>query len=92
MDKYTASELSYKNGYEKGYADGNLKWIDVNNKLPNYFGSFIVAVKEGTGNQYSDYACYDPYQQKWKTGLLLGRMDMITHWMPLPEPPKEGKE
>ena len=64
------------------------KWIPVTERLPELFGTFIVAVKEGTGNSYSDYADYDPYQQKWRTGLMLGRMDEVTHWMPLPEPPK----
>ena len=91
MDKYTATELAYKHGYEKGYEAGKPKWIPVSERLPNHFGDFIVAVKEGTGNRYSDYASYDPYQQKWRTGLMLGRMDEVTHWMDLPEPPKEGE-
>jgi hypothetical protein len=89
MDVYTATEQAYKHGYVKGYEAGKPKWIPVTERLPNYFGDFIVAVKEGTGNRYSDYASYDPYQQKWRTGCMLGRMDEVTHWMPLPEPPKE---
>ena len=100
MDKYTATEQAYKHGYDKGYeagkkvvTDNNVgsKWIPVSERMPNHFGDFLVAVKEGTGQRYSDHASYDPYQQKWRTGLMLGRMDEVTHWMPLPEPPKEGE-
>ena len=91
-DKYQATGGHVRNC--KHFAtDNNVgsKWIPVSERMPNHFGDFIVAVKEGTGQRYSDYASYDPYQQKWRTGLMLGRMDEVTHWMPLPEPPKEGE-
>jgi hypothetical protein len=65
------------------------KWIPVSERLPDKFGEYIVAVTEETGEIYSDYADFDPYQQRWKTGLFLGCRDKVTHWMPLPEPPKE---
>ena len=65
------------------------KWIPVTERLPDKYGEYLVTVKEETGNLYSDYADYDPYQQRWKTGLFLGVRDKVTHWMYLPEPPKE---
>ena len=67
------------------------KWIPVIERLPDTFGEYIVSVQaweEEDGNLYTDYADYDPYFKKWKTGLFLGERDKITHWMPLPEPPK----
>lgn len=37
MDKHTATEMAYKNGYAKGYADGTPKWIPVTERLPKPF-------------------------------------------------------
>lgn len=97
MDKYTATELAFKHGYEKGYeagvkfaTDNNVdsKWIPVGDGLPKTFGEFIVAVQSESGELYSDYADYDLFKQRWRTGIFLGVRDKVTHWMPLPEPPK----
>lgn len=65
------------------------KWIPVDERLPNTFGEFIVCVQNADGRRFSDYADFDPYVKKWKTGLFCGEHDKVTHWMPLPEPPKE---
>lgn len=65
------------------------RWIPVIGRLPDRFGEFIVSVKAFDGRVYSDYADYDPFQQRWKTGLHLCPGDKVTHWMELPEPPKE---
>lgn len=67
------------------------KWIPVSERLPETFGEYIVAVKHISGEMYSDYADYDPYAKSWKPGIYSGPCDKITHWMPLPEPPKEDK-
>ena len=67
------------------------KWIPVSERLPENFGEYIVTVQEETGKLYSDYADYYPYHKKWRTVLFLGVRDKVTHWMPLPEPPKEGE-
>ena len=74
---------------EKGTAMAEMKWIPVTERLPERFGEYLVAVKGVGGEVYSDYADYDLYRQRWTTGLFLGVKDKITHWMPLPEPPKE---
>lgn len=65
------------------------KWIPVSERLPDTSGEYLVAVKDVSGQVYSDYADYDTFRQKWTTGLFLGVKDKITYWMPLPEPPKE---
>ena len=64
------------------------KWIPVSERLPEKFGEYIVTVQEETGEKYSDYADYDLSHQRWRTGLFLGVRDKVTHWMPMPEPPK----
>lgn len=65
------------------------RWIPVTERLPDTFGQFIVAVNNDFGHGYSDYADYDPYQRSWRTGLSLNGTEDVTHWMPLPKPPKE---
>lgn len=47
MDKYTATEMAYKHGYEKGYkaaTDNNVgcKWIPVSERLPEKDGGYLV--------------------------------------------------
>lgn len=64
------------------------KWIPVSERLPETFGEYIVAVKALDGTFYSDYADYDPFEQRWNTGLYRCPTEEVTHWMPLPEPPK----
>ena len=64
------------------------KWIPVSERLPDTFGEYIVAVQDAFGKRYSDYANYDPYELYWRTGLHRGVDEMVTHWMPLPEPPE----
>ena len=65
------------------------KWIPVTERLPEKFGEYIVAVKTVDGVVYSDYADYDLFQQRWRTGLYFEIGSNVTHWMPLPEAPKE---
>lgn len=94
MDEHTSHELAYQNGYseghEKGYKEGFLrgledgkpKWIPVTERLPeplvdvlSYSGHktlFEVDCVDETGRWYSGYFSEYP----------------VTHWMPLPEPPK----
>ena len=66
------------------------KWIPVSERLPDTFGTFIVAVRIPTRKRtYSDSADFDPFAKKWTPSLYWGKGMNVTHWMPLPEPPKE---
>jgi len=66
------------------------KWIPVSERLPDTFGSFVVAVRIPTRKRtYSDCADFDPFAKKWTPSLYWGKGMNVTHWMPLPEPPKE---
>lgn len=67
-------------------------WIPVTERLPDTFGTFIVAVRIPTRKRtYSDSADFDPFTKKWTPSLYWGEGMNVTHWMPLPEPPKGGE-
>lgn len=98
-DCHWATEQAYKNGYE----DGKPKWIPVTERLPGVASvhntrwdkstdsirvlcACVQAdgkkmVKEGYCKVYSDGYVH------WK---IPGTIHSVTHWMPLPQPPKEG--
>ena len=82
-----------------------MRWIPVEERLPEKMGEYIVCVD---GEVKSDaycmlegierWLCYDgsinalyidPYSSK---PLRDGPYPRVTHWMPLPEAPKEEKE
>ncbi len=65
------------------------KWISVEDRLPDEHKSVIVYVTRF--NYYSDYVDMSFRQDgEWKSNT--GYWKAITHWMPLPPPPKESKE
>lgn len=87
MDQYTATELAYKHGYEKGYAAGKPKWIPVSERLPESMEWVLCACRANI----LEVLRYDPIMGDWDT-TMPNRCYMkgfVTHWMPLPEPPKE---
>ena len=66
------------------------KWIPVTERLPDMHGTFIVALYiRSRKRKYSDSATFDPVTKRWRTHLFWGKCMKVTHWMPLPEPPKE---
>ena len=63
------------------------QWIPVTERLPEKEGSYLVCSKTGkvyTSHYYTEKKCSGGYIRKpaWSH-------PNITHWMPLPEPPKE---
>lgn len=85
MDEYTTSELAYKRGYE----DGKPKWIPVTERFPEHFGVFIVAIREPNKERVGkDCADFDPFAKTWLPSMCWDKGYEVTHWMPLPEPPK----
>jgi hypothetical protein len=66
------------------------EWIPCSERLPDHFGVFIVTVRIPTRNRlYRDSADFDPFTKTWTPSLFWGKGLEITHWMELPEPPKE---
>ena len=67
--------------YEKEHAPKFGKWISVEDELPPIKKRVLVFSRNG--NIITDYRM-TPKSGWWVSGNL------ATHWMPLPEPPKEG--
>lgn len=66
------------------------KWISVNDRLPEPgITKLIVTVRHEHGN-IVDIARYLGPQEGWDLVLWKVWDENVTHWMPLPEPPKEG--
>ena len=83
MKIYEATEQAYKNGYEAGKP----KWISVEERLPELHTKVLCCGKKGGrfiaeldtwGKE--EHLCWDK-----KNGR---GCPTVTHWMPLPEPPK----
>ena len=80
----TIAELSEKCREQEADIEELLKereWISVKDRLPEEDTWVLVYAKQGFYmNLKVDYI----YHGEWFNSLL------VTHWMPLPEPPKEG--
>lgn len=58
------------------------KWIPVTERLPEEEGLYLVAVVNDHERRYSKTAWYHGHRN-WFLH------QKVTHWMPMPEPPKE---
>lgn len=75
-----------------------MEWISVKDKLPEKDGWYLVYAPGYWGNNrifgLSNFA-YSKFEKKFKAkwGIERGCSSIpcacVTHWMPLPEPPKE---
>ena len=75
-DKYNIAELAYKNGYE----DGKPKWISVRERLPEPQQQIIAYDGGHIEPKVFSYTFWSKDFCSWKS---------ITHWMPMPDEPKE---
>lgn len=85
MDNHTATEIAYKNGYEQGKKDAvkeQSKWISIHDAYPDE-GVKVLGYSADSGNY-----CVGNYCKRWNKWRAAGS-PKVTHWMPLPEPPKE---
>ena len=91
MKVYTATEQAYKNGYKQGKADA-MKWISVKERLPEKNGEYLCrwTNKSVSDAEYeSTYGSFGYWFEFWEDEYKEWiSYDGITHWMPLPEPPK----
>ena len=66
------------------------EWIPVTERLPEESGMYIVTANDGHAQRVS----FVLWQKKNRMWNLVGARSYwrVTHWMPLPEPPKEERE
>ena len=65
------------------------EWISIEDKKPEEYGSYIVAAHDGHILRVT-VAAWQKRAKRW--GLTSKRAYWrVTHWMPLPSPPKEGE-
>ena len=77
-------------------------WISVKDRLPEESGNYIVCCDDsscsyGEGIWYSSdvVVVSEYYEGSWiwyEGGTEWSLENIVTHWMPLPEPPKEVEE
>lgn len=87
----TAKKIESLSGQLEHLEDAHPKWISVKEKLPNASGIFIAAIHCSKGD-WIDIETFDHEEQEWWHEFDTHKADateFITHWMPLPEPPKE---
>jgi hypothetical protein len=96
-------EQSYKNGYEKGFADAKTKWISVKDRLPEKDGDYLIFERgylipsirvlsfAKDGRKVDKYDFHREWKNVWyRYDSEWGHItvDAVTHWMHLPAPPK----
>ena len=66
------------------------KWISVKDRLPE--SSYMVVCVDINHDVYvTQYSCrYKKFNAYDTDGGDMFALETVTHWMPLPEPPKEG--
>ena len=78
---------AYDAGYQAGLESAQPKWISVEERLPEETGQMLICIfgqvmcVTHAGNGKIITADLDTWNLRDK---------YLTHWMPLPQPPKEG--
>lgn len=98
MDKHTATEQAYKRGYEDGKQDA-MKWIPVSERLPEddlpkdsevKLIKVLVFYKTSMGVPVVRTQIRQKGRRYHRDEWSWAKFEPITHWMSLPQPPKEG--
>ena len=65
------------------------KWISVDDELPTKAGQYLVKVPNSPFNRKGQ--AVSEFSKITKPSFSYDRLhiDLVTHWMPLPEPPEE---
>jgi hypothetical protein len=70
-----------------------MRWISVKDRLPEHETDVDIFIKIGVRRANVLFTNYeeDPHFY-WEEHDCIYELDEVTHWMPLPELPKEGAE
>ena len=66
------------------------EWVSVEERLPRVSGNYICAVKDKNGSVWTIPAEWSLEMKTW-FGDFGGIKNKVTHWMPLPQSPKEDE-
>ena len=67
------------------------KWISVEERLPDDRGNFITKIHCDNGD-WIEVNTFDHTEKEWwhdAVDRTVEATEFVTHWMPIPEPPKE---
>ena len=67
------------------------KWISVEERLPDDRGNFITKIHCDNGD-WIEMNTFDYMEKEWwhdAVDRTVKATEFVTHWMPIPEPPKE---
>lgn len=76
-------KMAFEDGYRVGVEAAQPRWISVKDALPKKSGKYIVCTVKGS--VYCTSAVISGDEACFKSDINTH----ITHWMPLPEAPKE---
>ena len=69
-------------GYDAGRDENRPRWIPVSERLPEIRKVVLITDGIDVGTGWMN-------QGRWNTSFADIQRDAVTHWMPLPQPPKE---
>ena len=99
VELLTEAFFDYNHGKGDGYIPKNFadhliangvtvqEWVDVKDRLPEESGMYIVTANDGHAQRVS----FVQWQKKNRMWNLTGARSYwrVTHWQPMPQPPKE---
>lgn len=68
-------------------------WISVETKTPDYDGEYLCVCHEveECGEEYDRIKIAELYMNEWQNRFN-SKTSIVTHWQPLPNPPKDNKK
>lgn len=87
LDAPESNKFQYETGFLKGFEAAYPKWISVKERLPED-GQRVVGIAENGMTGIMDYKNDGTPFAARIFGVYFSN---ITHWLPMPEPPKEGE-
>jgi len=81
------STVEIQGNETKSYKPVGMEWISVIAKKPNRNGHVLLLERNGD-HLLVDIGIFQPTRNEWCVLIRNREVCNVTHWMPLPEPPK----